>query len=133
MQQLFVFTAERILVMSDKIVLVKFINEDSEQKRVRLRQKVYAFKMNNKMKPSKFAYVIVPNNKNGYSLAMISGIVAKKDMAKYQPTARITKKIRVISSLRTAKNGYSGWKKLNQVPDYLKAKNIFHKIVNRLR
>ena len=119
--------------MSDKIVLVKFINEDQEQKRVRLRQKTYAFKMDTKMKPKKFGYVIVPDNKKGYSMVMISDLIPQKDEFKYHPTARIVKKININSSLRTAKNGYSGWKKLNQVPDYLKAKKIFHKISERLR
>lgn len=119
--------------MSDKIVLVKFINEDQEQKRVRLRQKTYAFKMDAKMKPKKFGYVIVPDNKNGHSMVMISDLIPKKDEFKYHPTARVVGKIMITSSLRTAKNGYSGWKKLNQVPDYLKAKKIFHRLTERFK
>lgn len=119
--------------MNDKIVLVKFINEDQEQKRVRLRQKTYAFKMDTKMKPKKFGYVIVPDNKNGHSMVMISDLIPKKDEFKYHPTARVVGKIMITSSLRTAKNGYSGWKKLNQVPDYLKAKKIFHRLTERFK
>jgi len=110
--------------MTYKTVTVQFVNEDEKAGKVRLRQKHYMFKVDARVKFSKFGYVIIPKSDGGYALGVISQKVLTKEQkqAHFKPTTWITRVLPIESSLRTAKNGYSGWRKIDDTPDYRRAK-----------